>query len=377
MSSKTTPKNTKSIYSDVFKKILPNFEEALTPKQQANLITKLIQYNKIAGSHDQKLAAKYRSVDKTPIIAVLLIHKELGHLTDQNDIFSGFNELGGMNVTPAITRYLKTYLSEKLFGAKIASIKTVKKKDSMKGKSPNQVADERPTSGRRRGRPRKIVTVVDSWALAKDHSSLSYLFTKSSAFLGGKGKSAKKESEGDVELLEKNKVVDGTMDLPTLSSQNWPEVPLKDVFAVAEVLNFDDHLTFLLVNAYLHLKNIFVCKKKLLCALLFIISKTYYKKLIEQNGNYEKLITLKILNLFTCNDEDLKTSTSLILTYFACSKFYDELLELERAFNKELTIQHKGIDTAKDQAQREGDSWAVGFLSELDEQQKILQEKGQ
>ncbi|KAL6930111.1 hypothetical protein ACO0SA_001518 [Hanseniaspora valbyensis] len=375
--------NAKSVYLNVYKQLLPHFEEVLSPKEQSMMIAKLIQYNKMVTSHNQKLAIKYRSVDKTPIIAVLLIYKELGEHSNADEIFDQFNEFGGMNVTPAMTRYLKNYLAEKLFGIKVDSLKAVARKDSLKGKSPDTVAKERSSRGITKNKQKAKLEedMTEKWNLAKEHNSLSFLFSNVKNNNSAMENTEKEdEDEDDVRLVQNNDNI--SVENPTLSSKNWLEVPLKDVFAIAEVFNFDNNLTFLLVNAYLNLKTVFICKKKCLAALLTIISKNYYKQLIERNHNFERLIDLKLFSLFTCNIDDLKFCTNLALPYFTGSKFFYELVELTEEFNKQLTIQEKYLDhdtnnDVNEKTTTEGNIWATNFLAKVAEKKNLFQKQEQ
>ncbi|XBW38708.1 hypothetical protein QEN19_004296 [Hanseniaspora menglaensis] len=370
--TRITRQNAKSIYLDIYKKILPNFEQVLTPKEQSTMINKLIQYTNLSQSHSQKMSTKYRSLDKTPIVANLLIQKELSDHENYDLIREQFNETAGLNISPVMARYLKSYLSEKLFGVKMTSSKIVKKKDSLKGKSPHQVAKERFATRAGKSVPEAEKEHIDKWALAKEHNSLMYLFSGSNSQTEFEAKiDDEKYSNDEVRLVQiKEESAENYM-IPSLSSKIWADVPLKDVFAVAEVFNFDNELTFLLVNAFLNMKKIFVCKKKLLCALLTIMNKTYYHKLIEYNHNFNILIDYKLFSLFTCTSEDLLKNKEAVFPYFINSVFNDELQELTKEFDTQLINQEDKYIIERDS--EKGSQWSADFVESLLNKKKALQ----
>ncbi|KAL6931009.1 hypothetical protein ACO0R3_004133 [Hanseniaspora guilliermondii] len=301
-------------YKQIYQFLLPDFDNKLSEKQQNLLINDLIKYRSFAQIYESRLSSKYQGIDSLPILANILINLHLSKLKNSSFILENFNPLGGSNINRMQFNYLKRYYLEKLFNIKTDDVK-LKKDNVLKGKSSKSLVKKPVVQYSYKNTLKTKYQKVDLTSL------LNQEYT---------------ENKDDNEVSNEN-VPEEDVKLNTTS---YPSIPIKDIFDISEILDFDDDLKFLLLNTYLILSKFFNCKKKLLCGLCTFISKEYFKELIKINKNFDLLINKKITTLFSCDLEDMKLYHELVLPYLQKSFVVDEI-SLQREFlNEQIFSQY-------------------------------------
>ncbi|SGZ41125.1 uncharacterized protein HGUI_03325 [Hanseniaspora guilliermondii] len=301
-------------YKQIYQFLLPDFDNKLSEKQQNLLINDLIKYRSFAQIYESRLSSKYQGIDSLPILANILINLHLSKLKNSSFILENFNPLGGSNINRMQFNYLKRYYLEKLFNIKTDDVK-LKKDNVLKGKSSKSLV--------------KKPVVQYSY---KNTLKTKYQKVDLTSLLNQEYTEHKDDNEVSNENVPEEDV--------KLNTTSYPSIPIKDIFDISEILDFDDDLKFLLLNTYLILSKFFNCKKKLLCGLCTFISKEYFKELIKINKNFDLLINKKITTLFSCDLEDMKLYHELVLPYLQKSFVVDEI-SLQREFlNEQIFSQY-------------------------------------
>ena len=307
-------------YKQIYQYLLPDFETILDLKQQNLLINDLIKYKSFSQTYEKRLSSKYQGIDSLPILANILINLHLSKLKNSKEIFANFNPLGGSNINRIQFNYLKKYYLEKLFNIKTDNVKT-KKDNVLKGKSSKSLVKKNLIKYEYKN------TLKSKYQKSNLTSLLNQNYTESN---------------------NNNSLTEISQPIEKVALNTYPSIPIKDIFDISEILDFDDDLKFLLLNTFLILSKFFNCKKKLLCGLCSFITKEYYRELIKINKNYELLINKKITTLFSCDLQDLKLYHSLVVPYLDKSNVIDEI-SLQREFlNEQIFSQYEDYKQSKE-----------------------------
>lgn len=307
-------------YKQIYQFLLPDFDTKLSEQQQNLLINDLIKYRSFSQIYESRLSSKYQGIDSLPILANILINLHLSKLGNSSHLLENFNPLGGSNINRLQFNYLKRYYLEKLFNVKTDDVK-VKKDNVLKGKSSRSLVKKKTVHYSYKNTLKTKYQKVDLTSLLNQ----KYTESKDDEVFSGS------VSEDDVRL----------------NTTSYPSIPIKDIFDISEILDFDDDLKFLLLNTYLILNKFFNCKKKLLCGLCTFITKEYFRELIKINKNFDLLINKKITTLFSCDLKDMKLYHDLVLPYLQKSFVVDEI-SLQREFlNEQMFSQYEDYKKVK------------------------------
>lgn len=324
-------------YKQIFQYLLPDFEIVLTEKQQQRLINDLIKYRSFAQTYEKRLSSKYQGIDSLPILANILINLHLSKLDNSKELLANFNPLGGSNINRVQFNYLKKYYLEKLFNIKTEDKK--KKKDNvLRGRSSKSLVKKPIVSYAYKNTLKSKYTKANLTAL------LDQQYT---------------ENNDEGSFAEISQPIQESR----LNATTYPSIPIKDIFDISEILDFDDDLKFLLLNTFLVLSKFFNCKKKLLCGLCDFITKEYYRELININKNYGLLINKKLTTLFSCDTNDLELYQHLVQPYLEKSNVIDEI-SLQREFlNEQIFAQYD--EYKKSKASTSGNQWVDDILTRI------------